>query len=74
VPATDRRDEAQSFRWSCFEHRLDASHLRAYLQALPDFEDVLAEEKALRSHVPAFCHCSRFFHRLEGAEIRRPAA
>ena len=45
--ATDRRDEAQSFRWSCFEHRLDASHLRAYLKALPDFEDVPAEEKAL---------------------------
>jgi hypothetical protein len=45
--ATDRRDEAQSFRWSCFERRLDASHLRAYLKALPDFEDVLAEEKAL---------------------------
>ena len=45
--ATDRLDEAQSFRWSCFEHRLDAGHLRAYLKALPDFEDVLAEEKAL---------------------------
>jgi hypothetical protein len=45
--ATNRRDEAQSFRWSCFEHRLNASHLRAYLKGLPDFEDVLAEEKAL---------------------------
>ena len=45
--ATERRNEAQSFRWSCFERRLDTSHLRAYLKALPDFEDVLAEEKAL---------------------------
>ena len=45
--ATDRRDEAQSFRWSCFKRRLDARHLHAYLKALPDFEDVLAEEKAL---------------------------
>ncbi len=51
--ATDRRDEAQRFRWSCFEHRLDADHLRAYLKELPDFEDVLAEEKAL-DHALAF--------------------
>jgi hypothetical protein len=55
--ATDRRDEAQSFRWSCFEHRLDASHLRAYLKTLPDFEDVLAEEKAL-DYALAFPHFS----------------
>ena len=55
--ATDRRDEAQSFRWSCFERRLDTSHLRAYLKALPDFADVLAEEKAL-DHALAFPHFS----------------
>lgn len=45
--ATGRSDEAQDFRWRCFEHRLDASHLRDYLKGLPDFDDVLAEEKAL---------------------------
>ena len=61
--ATDRRDEAQSFRWSCFEHRLDASHLRAYLKALPDFEDVPAEEKALDYALafPAFTTALAFF-------------
>ncbi|MGE5768781.1 MAG: DUF6880 family protein [Betaproteobacteria bacterium] len=53
--ATDRGDEAQDFRWHCFEHRLDASHLRDYLKGLPDFEDVLAEEKAL-DHALTFPH------------------
>jgi hypothetical protein len=61
--ATDRRDEAQSFRWSCFERRLDTSHLRAYLKALPDFEDVLAEEKALNYALtfPDFSTALAFF-------------
>lgn len=45
--ATGRADEAQRFRWARFEQRLDAGHLRAYLKALPDFEDVVAERKAL---------------------------
>jgi hypothetical protein len=45
--ATGRQDEAQRFRWTRFEARLDAAHLRAYLKALPDFEDVVAERKAL---------------------------
>jgi hypothetical protein len=53
--ATDRGDAAQDFRWHCFEHRLDASHLRDYLKGLPDFEDVLAEEKAL-DHALTFPH------------------
>lgn len=53
--ATGRQDEAQRFRWVRFEARLDAAHLRAYLKALPDFEDVVAERKAL-DHVLAFRH------------------
>jgi hypothetical protein len=51
--ATGRHDEAQRFRWARFEARLDASHLRAYLKVLPDFEDVVAERKAL-DHALAF--------------------
>ena len=43
--ATGRQDEAQRFRWARFEARLDAAHLRAYLKALPDFEDVVAERR-----------------------------
>src|SRR4051794_2767382 len=53
--ATDRQDEAQQFRWAKFEDRLDAAHLRAYLKALPDFEDVVAERKAL-DHALGFRH------------------
>lgn len=47
LEALDRRGEAQSFRWSCFQRSLNATHLRAYLKFLPDFEDVEAEERAM---------------------------
>jgi hypothetical protein len=40
-------DDAQKVRWRCFERSLSATHLRAYLKKLPDFDDVEAEEKAL---------------------------
>jgi len=53
--AVGRHEEAQRFRWRRFETRLAADHLRAYLKALPDFEDVAAERKAL-DHVLAFPH------------------
>jgi len=53
--ATGRQEEAQRFRWTRFETRLDATHLRAYLKALPDFEDVVAERKAL-DHALGFPH------------------
>ena len=71
--ATDRRDEAQSFRWSCFQHRLDAGHLRAYLKALPDFEDVLVEEKALDYALtfPDFATALAFF--IDWKELRYAA-
>jgi hypothetical protein len=42
-----RAEEAQAFRWACFESTLDATHLRAYLKRLPDFDDMEAEERAL---------------------------
>jgi hypothetical protein len=53
--ATGRHEEAQQFRWARFEARLDAAHLRTYLKALPDFEDVVAERKAL-DHALGFRH------------------
>jgi hypothetical protein len=53
--ATGRHEAAQRFRRARFEARLDAEHLRAYLKALPDFEDVAAERKALE-HALAFPH------------------
>jgi len=47
LDALGRPEAAQAARWSCFERSLSASHLRAYLKKLPDFEDVDAEERAL---------------------------
>lgn len=41
-----RQQEAQDFRWRCFEQSLSAGHLKAYLKRLPDFDDIEAEEKA----------------------------
>ncbi|WP_158744908.1 DUF6880 family protein [Acidisphaera sp. L21] len=45
--ALGRGEDAQAFRWERFLATLNASHLRAYLRKLPDFEDIEAEERAL---------------------------
>jgi hypothetical protein len=42
-----RRDEAQAFRWACFERDISADYLRGYLKKLPDFDDIEAEERAV---------------------------
>jgi hypothetical protein len=71
--ATGRQEEAQRFRWARFEARLDAAHLRAYLKALPDFEDAAAERKAL-DHALSFPHFAialSFF--VEWKELRHAA-
>ncbi|MEO1199165.1 MAG: DUF6880 family protein [Pseudomonadota bacterium] len=39
--------EAQAARWSCFERALSADHLRACLKRLPDFDDDVAERRAI---------------------------
>lgn len=46
LEAVGRSQEAQQFRWNSFEQSLNAELLRAYLQRLPDFDDMEAEEKA----------------------------
>ena len=48
LEATGRQDEAQRLRRAAFEERLSADRLRAYLKRLPDFDDVEAEERAMR--------------------------
>ncbi|HSP96504.1 MAG TPA: hypothetical protein VL049_04580 [Candidatus Dormibacteraeota bacterium] len=48
LEATGKKDEAQRLRWAAFEERLSADQLRAYLKRLPDFDDVEAEERAMR--------------------------
>lgn len=47
INSLGRGDEAQAFRWKCFERDLSVDHLRAYLNRLPDFEDIEAEERAM---------------------------
>ena len=47
LEALGRRDEAQAYRWACFERDLSADYLRAYLGKLPDFDDIEAEERAV---------------------------
>jgi len=62
LEALGRQDEAQAFRLQCFERNLDAGHLRAYLKRLPDFDDVEAEEKAMKYAIsyPAALSALRF--------------
>jgi hypothetical protein len=43
-----KAQEAQAFRWECFEQLLNAKLLREYLDLLPDFEDVAAEKRAMQ--------------------------
>jgi hypothetical protein len=48
LETTGKKDEAQRLRWAAFEQRLSVGQLRAYLKRLPDFEDVEAEERAMK--------------------------
>ncbi|PWU71197.1 hypothetical protein DK867_20640 [Ochrobactrum sp. POC9] len=58
LEALGRTDEAQQFRWNSFEQSLNDELLRAYLQRLPDFDDMEAEEKAF-DYVQRFPDASR---------------
>lgn len=64
LDALGQRERAQACRWAAFEERLSVERLRAYLKALPDFDDVVAEDKAM-VHARAFPHfltALHFFH------------
>ena len=47
LDALGRAHEAHALRWHAFEKFLSRRHLRAYLNQLPDFDDVEAEDRAL---------------------------
>jgi hypothetical protein len=53
LEALGRKEEAQAFRWLCFEKALDDQHLREFIRRLPDFDDIEAEDKAF-AYVHAF--------------------
>jgi hypothetical protein len=65
LEATGRQDEAQRLRWVAFEKRLSADRLRAYLKRLRDFDDVEAEERAMKHALsfPSFSIALDFFTR-----------
>jgi hypothetical protein len=47
MEALGRKEEAQTFRWSCFERTLNYAHLREHLKRLPEFEDIEREQRAM---------------------------
>lgn len=53
LEALERSEEAQAYRWTCFEQSLNDQHLREFLRRLPDFDDMEAEERA-HSYAQAF--------------------
>lgn len=62
LEALGQSQEAQAHRWASFSATLNARHLRDYLKALPDFDDVDAEDLAM-THVamdPDFSNALRF--------------
>jgi hypothetical protein len=62
--ATGQVEHAQKLRLAAFEDRLSVERLRSYLKALPDFEDVMAEDRAIE-HALRFRNfpiALRFFH------------
>ncbi|AMD57821.1 hypothetical protein AWN88_06255 [Agrobacterium tumefaciens] len=58
LEALERNEEAQDFRWRCFEQSLNDEHLRAYVRRLPDFDDLEAEERAF-AFAQAFPNANR---------------
>jgi hypothetical protein len=64
LDATGQVEHAQRLRWAAFEDHLSVERLRSYLKALPDFEDVLAEDRAMEHalHFPNFSLALHFFH------------
>ncbi len=63
--ATGQIEHAQRLRWAAFEDRLSVERLRSYLKALPDFEDVLVEDRAMEHALrfPSFSAALHFFHK-----------
>ncbi len=63
LDATGNKDQAQQLRWQAFEERLAIPRLRAYLKKLPDFDDVVAEDKA-KAHALEFKNFAVALHFL----------
>jgi len=73
LDAAGQSERAQRLRWAAFEERLSVERLRTYLKALPDFDDVLAEERAM-AHALAFRSFPTALHFLQTWQAPREAA
>jgi hypothetical protein len=73
LDATGQAEKAQGLRWAAFKERLSVERLRAYVKALPDFDDVLAEERAME-HVLQFREFSAALHFFHTWPAHRQAA
>lgn len=67
LEAEKRPEEAQAYRWTCFEQSLDEDHLRAFVKRLPDFDDMEAEEKGF-----AFVQAAKDVHQALAFFLRWP--
>jgi hypothetical protein len=69
LEALGEKERAQEQRWAAFEDRLSVDRLRAYLKTLPDFDDVVAEDKAklYALRFPRFLSALAFFHEWQDA-------
>ena len=73
LDATGKAEHAQRLRWAAFEERLSVDRLRAYLKALPGFDDVLAEERAME-HALGFRDFATALHFFHAWPAHRQAA
>jgi hypothetical protein len=73
LDATGQAEKAQGLRWAAFKERLSVERLRAYLKALPDFDDVLAEDRATE-HALGFRDFSTALHFFHTWPAHRQAA
>lgn len=68
LDAKGDKEVAQAARWAGFERDLSPDHLRAYLRRLPDFDDVVATDRAID-----YARCFRPFTTALGFLVSWPA-
>jgi hypothetical protein len=73
LDGTGQAEHAQRLRWAVFEERLSVERLPAFLKALSDFDDVVAEERAME-HALAFRDFSTALHFFHTWPAHRQAA
>ncbi|RWX58372.1 hypothetical protein EOA24_39355 [Mesorhizobium sp. M2A.F.Ca.ET.039.01.1.1] len=73
LDATGEPEKAQQIRWDCFENHLLRDRLRDYLKRLADFDDVIAEEKALTQSLTFPIWCRHWIFSSNGRRMSKAA-